>query len=214
MMGSRMVLDKEAQKTQRTSLDKIAPRELAFDIDGVLADTFRVFVETAKKEYDIQVDYDDITEYDFRKVIDIDEAICDVIIHRILEDPIHMGIKPMNGAVEVITRLSRYGAILFVTARPGKASIYDWLLCHLKQVDRHLIRLEATGSHEEKIPILLKQGIRYFVEDRLDTCYLLATASVTPIVFEQPWNRKSHPFRTVCSWKEISGMIQWNDRRP
>lgn len=212
--GNGMGPDKEGHEPRRVVSLKIAPRELAFDIDGVLADTFHVFVKIAREEYDIQVNYDDITEYDFRKVVDIDEEICNVIIQRILNDPVHMGIKPMNGAVDVITRLSRYGTILFVTARPGRTSIYEWLVRHLKRVDPRLIRLEATGSHEDKIPILLEQGIRYFVEDRLDTCYLLATASVTPIVYEQPWNRICHPFRTVCSWEEISGMIQWSDQRP
>ena len=36
--------------------EKIAPGELAFDIDGVFADTFRVFVETAKG-YGVEVEY-------------------------------------------------------------------------------------------------------------------------------------------------------------
>jgi uncharacterized HAD superfamily protein len=72
------------------------------------------------------------------------------------------------------------------------------------------IRLEATSVHEKKIPVLLKHGIRYFVEDRLETCYLLEKTPVTPIVFEQPWNRKPHPFQTVKSWREIEALIQWN----
>jgi len=189
--------------------EKISPQKLAFDIDGVFADTFRIFVETARNQYDIKVDYEDITEYDFRKVVDIDDETSRLIIQKILDDPIRMGIRPIKGAIDVITRLSLLGPILFVTARPGKTAILEWLLQQLKEVDRGLIRLEATGTHQEKIPILLEHGIRYFVEDRLDTCYLLASASVTPIVFEQPWNRKPHPFQAVRTWKDISDMIEW-----
>jgi uncharacterized protein len=188
---------------------KISPRKLAFDIDGVFADTFRIFVETARNQYDIKVDYEDITEYDFRKVVDIDDETSRLIIQEILDDPIRMGIRPIKGAIDVITRLSLLGPILFVTARPGKTAILEWLLQQLKDVDRGLIRLEATGTHQEKIPVLLENGIRYFVEDRLDTCYLLASASVTPIVFEQPWNRKPHPFQAVRTWEELSDMIEW-----
>ena len=191
-------------------MKKIPPRELAFDIDGVLADTFRVFVETARKQYRVPVTYEDITEYDFRKVIDIDREIAGNIIQRILDHPIEMGIMPIEGAVKVLTLLAQEGPILLVTARPGKSAIYEWVTQHFQGVDSRLIRVKATGTHEEKIPILREQGIKYFVEDRLDTCYLLANAEVTPIVFEQPWNRKQHPFIRVRSWMEIAQMIAWS----
>jgi len=198
------------QEREQRRVENISPRELAFDIDGVVADTFRVFVETARKRYHVQVAYEDITEYDFRKVIDIDDKIAIEIIHRILDDPIGMRIKPIEGAVKVLRLLAEEGPILLVTARPGRPAIYEWVLQQLQGVDRNLIHLEATGTHEEKIPILLEHGIRYFVEDRLDTCFLLAAAQVTPIVFEQPWNQKPHPFIRVRSWTEIGQMVAWS----
>lgn len=203
--------DKESELQKLVLQEQISPRKLAFDVDGVFADTFRIFVETARNQYDVKVEYEDITEYDFRKVVDIDDATSMLIIQRILDDPVQMGIKPIKGAIEVITRLSLLGPVLFVTARPGRTAILEWLLKQLKDVDRTLIRLEATGTHQEKIPVLLDHGVRYFVEDRLDTCYLLASTSVKPIVFEQPWNRKPHPFPSVRTWKELSDMIEWAD---
>ncbi|MCG2774433.1 MAG: haloacid dehalogenase [Desulfobacterales bacterium] len=189
---------------------RILPNELAFDIDGVFADTFRIFVETAREQYGIQVEYEDITEYDFWKVIDIDEKTSHEIIQRILDNPLAMGIRPVFGSVDVLTRLSRISPLLFVTARPERDSILEWIQQHLRVARMSDIRLEATSVHEKKIPVLLKHGIRYFVEDRLETCYLLEKTSVIPIVFEQPWNRKPHPFQTVKSWHEIEALIQWN----
>ncbi|RLF57976.1 MAG: haloacid dehalogenase [Thermoplasmata archaeon] len=199
-----------AKKREEGKVEHILPQEVAFDIDGVLADTFRVFVETARNQYHVQVAYEDITEYDFRKVIDIDMEIARDIIQRILDQPIQMGIMPMEGAVEVLNLLAGEGPILLVTARPGRPAIYEWVVEHLKGIDHDLICVEATGTHEEKIPILVRQGIKYFVEDRLDTCYLLASANVTPIVFEQPWNQKPHPFIRVRSWEDIKKMIAWS----
>lgn len=193
----------------KTGLKKIPYSELAFDIDGVIADTFRAFVEMARGRYGIQVRYDDITEYDFRKVMDIDETTLNRIIQRILDDPLGMGIQPMNGAVEVLTRLKDLGPLILVTARPEKTAILEWLQEHFHFTGSNGIHLEATGNHTEKLPILLNHGVRYFVEDRLETCYLLDEASVAPIVFEQPWNQKPHPFQTVKNWNEISDMIEW-----
>ena len=190
--------------------ERILPRELAFDVDGVFADTFKIFVETARKQYGIQIEYEDITEYDFREVIDIDEKTSDEIIQRILYNPLEIGIRPILGSVDVLTRLARMGPILFVTARPEGDSIREWIHQYLKGGDISAIHIEATSTHKDKIPVLLKHGIRYFIEDRLETCYLLEKTSVTPIVFDQPWNRKPHPFQTVKSWHEIEVLIQWN----
>ena len=194
--------------------NRILPRELAFDIDGVFADTFRVFVETARKDYGVRIDYEDITEYEFLSVIDMEEDIASEIIGRILSDPIRMGIEPLRGSVEVLSKLAATGPILFVTARPEKEAISAWVRLQLPGADSGSIRVEATATHLQKLPVLLSHGIRYFVEDRLDTCYLIEEASLVPIVFEQPWNRKAHPFCRVKDWSELGALIDWGEAAP
>lgn len=188
---------------------KISPLQIAFDIDGVFADTFRLFVERARKEFGYQFHYEDITEYEFKKAIDIDEEISEKIIQDLLDDPLKSGVRPIKGAVEILTRLSAIGPLLFITARTRKTPILRWIHHQLPAVDMNFIHLEATNTHQEKLPLLMRNGVKYFVEDRLETCYLLEEISVFPIVFEQPWNRKPHPFPVVKSWDEISAMIEW-----
>ena len=187
----------------------ISPGEIAFDIDGVVADTFRVFVHIAQTEYGYRFDYEDITEYEFLRVIPMDEEIGDTIIRSLVDHPLAHGIKPLKGAVQVLTRLSELGPLLFVTARDDRGPIMKWVLNQLPHVKRDLVRLEATSTHSQKLPVLMEHGIRYFVDDRLETGYLLRQASITPIIFEQPWNRKAHPFHVVKNWEEIARMICW-----
>lgn len=189
---------------------KIRPDELAFDIDGVVADTFRAFVKTARELYGVDIAYDAITDYDFRKVIDMDDETCDAIIERILEDPVGIGIAPVQGAADVLRRLAGFGPLCFVTARSNRDAIMEWVRQKLQIDNGSRLRLEATGTHEEKLPVLLKHGIRYFVEDRLETCFLIQGSPVTPIVFEQPWNRKDHPFLSVGNWDDIHDMVAWD----
>ena len=192
-----------------TPPNRIRPEQIAFDIDGVVADTFRTFVHKARREHGCQVRYQDITEYDFMKVIDIDEQLTLKIFRALLAEPIASGIKPVDGAGEVLTRLSRSAPLLFVTARPEREAILEWTYLNLPEVDTASIRLEATETYTAKLPILLEAGIRYFVEDRLDTCYLLQEASIIPIVYSQPWNKKPHPFYAVGGWDEVAKMIAW-----
>jgi uncharacterized HAD superfamily protein len=188
---------------------KILPRELAFDIDGVVADTFRIFVKTAKEIYGIEIEYENITEYEFWEIIDLDREATERIIQMILDQPLEMGIRPIGGAVEVLKRLSKIEPLLFVTARPDEYSILKWVQKELGLEGTDTVCVKAAGNHSEKLPVLLEHGKKYFIEDRLETCYLLDEASVTPIVFAQPWNRKPHPFRTVRNWQEIDAMIDW-----
>ena len=190
--------------------NRIPHNELAFDIDGVVADTFRAFIEVAGSQYGVQLQYESITDYDFMSVMDIEEDVFNEIIERVLEDPLGMGIRPMNGAVEVLARLMERGPLILVTARPDNGAIQQWLQEMLGLDGNHnRIHLEATGTHTEKLPILFKHGIKYFIEDRLATCFLIREAGLTPIVYEQPWNQKPHPFQIVRDWDEIGALIEW-----
>jgi len=193
----------------KPGLDKIIHNELAFDIDGVVADTFRAFVKIADNQYGVKLRYDDITDYDFLSVLDIEEDIFNEIIDSILDDPLGMGIMPMDGAVDVLNRLMSFGPLTLVTARPDNGAMQKWLQEYFQLSNGNGIRLNETGAHVEKLPVLKKYGIKYFVEDRLETCYLVQEAELTPIVFEQPWNQRPHPFHTVRTWDEIAAMIEW-----
>lgn len=52
--------------------------------------------------------------------------------------------------------------------------------------------------------------LRCFVEDRLDTCFLMQQHDITPVVFVQPWNRRPHSSMAVDSWDQLKNIIQWS----
>ena len=187
----------------------IQPNEIAFDIDGVCADTFRRFLERARELYGFQMKYEEITDYEFWKVINLEKDRILHIFHSILKTPVEVGLQPIPGAVDVLTRLGNCGCLRFVTARPDDKPIYFWLRTILPDVNPDLICVKATGASEEKIPYLTGKGVRYFVEDKLATCFLLKSTSVNPIVFDQPWNRQPHPFQIVSGWEDLFSMIAW-----
>ncbi len=191
----------------------VTPGNIAFDIDGVFANTMALFLEIARKEYGINhIRYQDITEYFLEECLDIDPEIIRVVINRILEGDFEPELKPIDGAVQVLSEIAKAHSLLFVTARPELSTIREWVDTVLP-VRPSDIEVIATGTFEAKADVLNARGIRYFVEDCLEVCYILREHAITPILFSQPWNRSSHhPFREVSSWAEIRVLVNLHSR--
>lgn len=200
--------DMESGTIVRNSM-KIPLDHIGFDVDGVVADTMTLFLSLARNRLRMyHWRYEDITSYDLAECLNVDAGVLDPVLGPILDEPHRLDLQPMVGAVEALTRWSRCAPLCFVTARSDCASIYSWFLQTFKEVDPLTITLEATGSAEAKPAVLRELEIRFFVEDRLDTCFLLADQGITPIVYEQPWNRREHPFLKVRNWEELGALLE------
>ncbi len=188
----------------------IDPNSIAFDFDGVLADTMTLFLDIARHDYHVpDLRYEDITCYMLKDCLQLDEDIIEAIIQRIQDGHYTMPLMPMAGAAEVLGHLEKdHGPLLLVTARPYTGPILDWIENTLS-LNTDTIQLVTTGSFEAKADILREHRISYFIEDRLETCFQLKDAGVEPVLFRQPWNRQAHPFQEVGSWKEIDSLIDW-----
>ncbi len=186
----------------------IDPATVAFDIDGVVADTMSLFLEIARDVHNINdIRYEDISCYNLVECTDLDPEIIDSVVKQLLDGNHSSKLMPMEGAAEVLTRIERHQSpLLFVTARPYNGPIGDWLQ-NLLNLKPHAIDVVPTGSHELKIEVLQERNIKCFVEDRLDTCDLLYDAGILPLLYKQPWNRKAHSYREISSWAELETLI-------
>ena len=188
----------------------IDPATLAFDFDGVLADTMSLFLEIARDEYNINgIGYDDITCYALDECLNIKPEVIAEIIDRLLKGDYSQPLHPMAGAAEVLVQISRYrNPIPLVTSRPHPGPINDWIINTLP-LDPGAFEIIATGAAEAKADELINREIVYFVEDRLETCFSLMKAGITAILYRQPWNRRNHPFTEVGTWSELADLIQF-----
>ncbi len=186
----------------------IDPAVLAFDIDGVIADTMHLFLDILRDHYDVHsVHYADITCYRLDQCLDLDDDVLEGAVARILDGGYRATLKPVPGAGYVLKRIAETtGRILMVTARPEPGPINSWMN-HLLDGQYHRARIIATGSFEAKTDVLLENDIKWFVEDRLDTCHLLKASGIEPIVFQQPWNQDAHDYLQVGSWQELEQRI-------
>ena len=187
----------------------IDPASVAFDIDGVFADTMNLFVQIVREDF-LQTDlrYEDITSYVLDDCLDVAPEALKGAIDQILAGSHRWPLRPMQGAPEVIDRLSRCcGPVLFVTARPDKRFIEPWLMGVLPSGHDDAIQVVATGDFDAKLDVLYQHRKTIFIEDRLETCFALDRGGITPVVFRQPWNRRPHPFQEVGSWSEVADLL-------
>ncbi|HHE65113.1 MAG TPA: haloacid dehalogenase, partial [Bacteroidetes bacterium] len=86
----------------------IDPGSLAFDIDGVVADTMTLFVDIARDEFNLSgIRYEDFTCYQIEECTDIDNGIINTILSKIQDGNYKSTLKPVEGAPRVLTRLGR-----------------------------------------------------------------------------------------------------------
>jgi uncharacterized protein len=190
----------------------IDPSDLAFDIDGVVADTMAVFVRLAQERYGFtRLTKEDLRQYDLRACLDIPLEIVDELICTTLDDDHTLQIPPMDGAVAVLTKLAEHGPLRFVTARIWPESIIRWLQQTLSEVDAGRIEVFATGLPEAKCSILRDLKVKYFVEDRVETCRLLMESGIQPLLFDQPWNRGPEAvlFPRIEDWSQLSRKLMF-----
>lgn len=186
----------------------LSPATTAFDVDGVVADTMGLFIDIARDAFGIDhLRYEDITTYHLDQCLDLDPDVIEAIIHRILDGAYRPRLRPIPGCRGVMQRFGESGQpVRFVTARPNEAVIRSWLEATLP-LEPGQIDVVATGSFEAKAGVLHDFDVRVFIEDRLETCFLLSREGIAPILFKQPWNRSPHPFREVASWEEIATLL-------
>lgn len=185
-------------------MNKIDPALIGFDIDGVVADTGGAFIRIANEEFGIHsFTLDDITSFEVIDCLDVDQGIIEEIFTRLLDEPLTAGLQPMADAIPVLHRLAEAAPLTFVTARPHKEPIARWLQHFLQPATFEKSRLVAMGEHNNKASYIKNLGLEYFVDDRLQTCQILADEGITPLVFSQPWNKSGHNLPTVTDWQAI-----------
>jgi len=168
----------------------IDPCLVAFDIDGVVADTMAVFVRLAHERYGLtNLSKQDMLCYNLYECLGLQKEIIDDLIRLTLDDRHTMQIPPVPGAPEVLMELAGIAPLRFITARLWSEPITQWLFTILPGVPRERIRVIASGAPETKLDILNGLQIRYFVDDRIETCRRLKEAGIEPLLFDQPWNR-------------------------
>ena len=187
---------------------KIAVDEIGFDFDGVIADTAGAFLRLACEQYDYcSFTLEDVTHFEVNECLDIPNPLVDAILRVLNQDCLGAGLQPMPDAVSVLSKMARQAPVRVITARRLHQPVADWLAHHFPADMLPAIDLVAAGEHDDKLRHIREYGLKFFVDDRAETCLGLAEAGISPLVFTQPWNRRRHGLPTVASWRDIESLL-------
>ncbi len=189
---------------------KISPDEIGFDFDGVIANTGATFVRMAKEHHNISITLDEITHFDVESCINMPVEIVDDIFMEIMKDSLATDLLPMKGAVKIINDITTTHKMTVITARSMLTPVEEWFTHYLPPQAADKINLVAMGDHNDKVRYARLHNLKYFVDDRAETCIQFAEADFQPIVFDQPWNRGRHSLPTVSNWDDIGQMLKLN----
>ncbi|MEN8199649.1 MAG: hypothetical protein ABFR63_06200 [Thermodesulfobacteriota bacterium] len=188
--------------------EPISGHEIGFDLDGVIADTAEAFIRLACHTFNYcSFRLEDITSFQVEECIAMPTEVVERIFYTILEDSLACGLTPMEGAVEVISEMAQRAPVTIITARPLEKPVSDWLDHFFPASTCRAIKLVAMGDHDDKIRYIREHGLRYFVDDRVETCLQIADSGLSPIIYKQPWNQSGHNLPTVDNWQEIRAQL-------
>jgi uncharacterized HAD superfamily protein len=186
---------------------KIDPGLIGFDIDGVVADTMEAFIRLAREDHGVHsISPEDITDFDVEDCLDLAPAVMETIFVRLVNEPVAAGLRPMAHAVSVLREFACVAPLHFITARPDRGPIAEWLEAELGPEVFGRVHLVAMGAHDNKTEYIKDLGLEYFIDDRVETCIALHREGIAPWVFTQPWNRGKHDLPTVGDWMDIRAL--------
>ena len=193
---------------------KIQPEHIGFDFDGVIADIGEAFLRLACEKHGYcSISLEDITSFQVEHCTEIPTPVVEKIFNDILEDSLATGLKPLPGAIEALSVIGSHAGVTVITARTEIKPVVEWFDHYCLPDDRKRIKLIATGDHDNKEAYIRDCGLTHFIDDRTLTCKQLARAGLNPIVFCQPWNRNQHDLPSVCSWEEVTKLLNLDTDR-
>lgn len=191
------------------TLPHIHPEEIGFDFDGVIADTATSFVNIAREKHNFSFCVEDIIDFDVENCIDIPAETVYQIFIEIMKDSLATKVLPMKGAMETLQLIATSHKVTVITARPEIIPVERWLTHYLDGNTLGNITLVAMGDHDDKVRYAREHKLKYFVDDRLETCLQFSEAGFHPFVFDQPWNQGRHTLPTVFNWQGIRELLRF-----
>ena len=192
---------------------------IGVDIDGVLADVISKILEWHNRVYGTNYRKEQIVNFQFERLWG---GTHEQAKKKIFEEFYHSeefdDTKPLDGAVDVLKKLSKKHKLVAVTARPAeiKAKTKDWLDEYFPEIFSEVFYnddWENVGVYGSKVEICQKNHIALIIEDSVENAQAFAEEGIPALLLDYPWNQSDalpENVTRVKNWDEIVKLINSN----
>jgi len=176
---------------------------LGFDIDGVISDFVKTFIELVESKYDVKLNESEIYCHDLNLVLGITKNERNQLITETLKRDLALNLD----AKETLEKLSSEGhKIYLLTARfgvPAKVT-KDWLK---RKGIPYTELLQLTEGEKYRANVSLDLIVEDCLQDALEWSQKVKNI----LVYDHPWNKTlnvNNLIKRVYSWDEIYEEVQ------
>jgi uncharacterized protein len=171
---------------------------LGFDIDGVISNFSKHFVEIIEKKYGVALADEDMYSYDVELVLGITkDEVAEIVFETLSSD---LPLYPQ--AKETLDRLSAEGHRIYLLTARNAALISlttEWLDVHsIPYTEVFYLTRGKKSSAEVALDMI--------VEDNLEEALELTKKIKTVLLFNQPWNKTRNVkglVKRIYGWPDI-----------
>ena len=172
---------------------------LAMDFDGVINDIAHQFCQKMSGYLSRPFSVEEITQYDFAATLPItDEQKAEIkafysSAESIIESPF------IPGSIEFLRHFQEISPIIIITSR-AHADARALIKAKLREAG---VPSPAVFCSKNKGLVSQQLQIKTFVDDYYVHLEEVARQGITPVIFDQPWNRDFNTFRRISRLSEL-----------
>ncbi|MCK4650497.1 hypothetical protein KAT36_04680 [Candidatus Pacearchaeota archaeon] len=184
--------------------------KIAIDIDEVLCETMKSFLDFVRENKGIEKDFEDIFSHNLWEVFEVEEKEINEIFYEIF---IYGGsLDLISGAKEGVENLSRNNELFFITSRSMNYfdKTKDFIVKNFISKPQLYFSGDLYGDGKTKDEICEDLEIKLIIEDNGETSLKYAENGLNVLLLDKPWNQKfEHENIFRCfSWDDILEKIR------
>lgn len=182
--------------------------KIGIDIDEVLTEFVRGYLEIYEKKYGKKARFEDIFSYNLWESLNITKEEAIILGDELYESELFRNIETVEGAVNAINFLGEKNEIFFITSRPEKirSKTEEFLKKHFSFKYDLIYSGDFWGGKKTKAEVCSELGVDFMVEDNEKYSKEIANKGIRVFMLDKPWNKSCEPrenlFR-VNKWQEI-----------
>lgn len=190
---------------------------IGVDVDEVLADFMKSFINFHNQKYKTSYKREDFYNYYFWEIMEIPLSEAVKRVYEFYNHETFGHVEPVFGSVKAIEILSKEHDLIVVTSRPSKIKerTLNWLEKHFPGKFKKVV----FGNHyawerekKKKSDICLEADVKLLIEDHLPCAKECAEKGIKVILISCPWNQTSEDLHEsivrVKDWSEVLEIIK------